>query len=119
MPESDAQHGVSAAAEEPPGQSAKLPKRNRWRLRILLFITGLVAVLFVVSRLEPTQVAMLGPPGKYIHDLFNPQLVPETSAREAAHRRRERRSGATPRSWNDRGDTWAYSAIPSSFTSSW
>ena len=23
---------------------------------------------------------MLGPPGKYIHELFNPQLVPETSA---------------------------------------
>ena len=80
MPESEAQHRISAAAEEPLSQSAKRPKRHRWRLRILLFITGLVAVLFVVSRLEPTQVAMLGPPGKYLHELFNPQEVPETSA---------------------------------------
>jgi hypothetical protein len=80
IPESEAQHGISAAADEPPSQSAKRPKRNRRRLRILLFINGLVAVLFVVSRLEPTQVAMLGPPGKYVHELFVPPAVPETTA---------------------------------------
>jgi len=45
----------------------------------LLAITGLLAVLFVVSRLEPTQVAMLGPPGQYVYELFNPPAVPETS----------------------------------------
>jgi hypothetical protein len=91
MPESEAQHGISAAAEEPPSKSAKRPKRNRSRLRILLFINGLVAVLFVVSRLEPTQVAMLGPPGKFVHELFVPPAVLETSAlgkRLIAHVRR-------------------------------
>jgi hypothetical protein len=45
----------------------------------LLAINGLFAVLFVVSRLEQTQVAMLGPPGQYVYELFNPPRVPETS----------------------------------------
>jgi Leucine-rich repeat (LRR) protein len=59
---------------------AKPPRRNRWRLRILLAITGLLAVLFVISRLEPNQVAMLGPLGQYAYDVINPPVEPETSA---------------------------------------
>jgi hypothetical protein len=46
---------------------------------MLLAINGLLAVLFVVSRLEPHQVAMLGPPGQFLYELFNPPAVPETS----------------------------------------
>ncbi|HEX3446944.1 MAG TPA: hypothetical protein VHS97_01755 [Isosphaeraceae bacterium] len=46
---------------------------------MLLAINGLLAVLFVVTQLEPNQVAMLGPPGQYLHELFNPPAVPETS----------------------------------------
>jgi hypothetical protein len=60
-------------------QAAKPPRRNRWQLRILLAINALLAVLFVVSRLEPTQIKTLGPSGQYVYDLINPPAVPETS----------------------------------------
>ena len=46
---------------------------------MLLAINGLLAVVFVVTQLEPNQVAMLGPPGQYLHELFNPPPEPETS----------------------------------------
>ena len=64
---------------EPPTQAAKPPRRNRWRMRILLAMNALLAVLFVISRLEPTQVKSLGPTGQYVYDLINPPAVPEIS----------------------------------------
>ena len=79
MSDSQSPHGISAMADQPFSPAAKLPRRNRSRLRMLLAINGLLAVLFVVSRLEPHQVAMLGPPGQYLYELFNPPTVPETS----------------------------------------
>jgi hypothetical protein len=45
----------------------------------LLAINALLAVLFVISRLEPTQVKKLGPPGQYVYELINPPANPETS----------------------------------------
>ena len=79
MPDSESPHGISAVPDEPFSTAAKRARRNRWRSRMLLAINGLLAVLFVVSRLEPNQVAMLGPPGQYLHELFIPPAVPETS----------------------------------------
>jgi hypothetical protein len=79
MSDSESPHGISAAPAEPLSQAVKLPRRNRGRLRILLAVTGLLVVLFVVSRLDPSQVAMLGPPGQFVYELFNPPAVPETS----------------------------------------
>jgi hypothetical protein len=64
---------------EPPTQTAKFPRRNRWRLRILLAMNALVAVLFVISRLEPTHVKSLGPAGQFVYDLINPPAVAEIS----------------------------------------
>jgi hypothetical protein len=60
-------------------QAANPPRRKRWRLRTLLAINVLLAALFVVSRLEPTQIKALGPTGQYVYDLINPPAVPETS----------------------------------------
>jgi internalin A len=79
MPDSESPHGISAVPAGPFSPAAKPARRNRWRLRMLLAITGLLAVLLVVSQLEPNQVAMLGPPGQYLHELFNPPAAPETS----------------------------------------
>jgi len=79
MRDSESPHGISAVPPEPFSQPAKVPRRNRRRLRILLAINGLLAVLFVVSQLEPTQLALLGPPGQYLYELFNPPPVSETS----------------------------------------
>jgi hypothetical protein len=79
MPDSVSPHGISAVPAGPFSPAAKPARRNRWRLRMLLAINGLLAVLFVVTQLEPNQVAMLGPPGQYLHELFNPPAVPETS----------------------------------------
>jgi hypothetical protein len=68
-------HGISGGPPEPIGQAAKTTRRNRWRLKILLAINGLLAVLFVVSRLEPHQLAMLGPPGQYNDTVFRCSLL--------------------------------------------
>jgi hypothetical protein len=79
MPDSLAPRGISAMPTDSLTQAANPPRRNRWRLRILLAINALLAVLFVVSRLEPTQIKTLGPAGQYVYDLINPPAVPETS----------------------------------------
>jgi hypothetical protein len=79
MPDSESPLGISAVPAGPFSPAAKPARRNRWRLRMLLAINGLLAVLFVVTQLEPNQVAMLGPLGQYLHELFNPPAVPETS----------------------------------------
>jgi len=80
MPDIDSPDAISAVPTESSSQTAKPPRRTRWRLRILLAITGVLVVLFVISRLEPNQVAMLGPVGQYVYDLINPPVEPETSA---------------------------------------
>jgi Leucine-rich repeat (LRR) protein len=79
MPDSESPHGIAAVPAGPFSPAAKPARRNRWRLRMLLAINGILAVLFVITQLEPNQVAMLGPPGQYLHELFNPPAVPETS----------------------------------------
>ena len=79
MPDSKSPDGISPEPAKTFSQSATPPRRNRWRLRILLAIIGLLAIPFVVTRLEPSQVAMLGPAGQYVYELFYPFAVPETS----------------------------------------
>jgi Leucine Rich repeat len=79
MPDNESPREFPALPAELTSQAAKPPRRNRWRLRILLAINGLLAVLFVVSQLEPTQLAVLGPPGQYVYELINPPAWPETS----------------------------------------
>lgn len=47
-------------------------RRPRWLLRVLLGINVLVLVLFVISRLEPSQIKPLGPAFEYVNELLNP-----------------------------------------------
>jgi hypothetical protein len=79
MSDSESPHGISFVPAEPFSREAKPTGRNRWRLRMLLAINGLLGGLFVVSRLEPKHVAMLGPPGQYLYELINPPPLPKTS----------------------------------------
>ncbi len=77
--QSESNDAISAVSAEPISLEPKRRRRNPWRLRTLLTVSGLLAFLFVVSQLEPTQVAMLGRPGKFAHELFNPPVEPEIS----------------------------------------
>jgi hypothetical protein len=56
---------------------ARPPRRPRWRLRILLAFTVLLAVLYALSQLDPSTVKKLGPAGKYVFDLLHPGVEPE------------------------------------------
>jgi hypothetical protein len=47
-------------------------RRSRWRLRILLAIACLALALFVISRLDPSQVHALGPAVQFVYEFLNP-----------------------------------------------
>jgi hypothetical protein len=55
-------------------------KRPRWRLRILLAFSALVAALFAISRLEPDQAKSCGPFIEAVYQVFNPPIEVELSA---------------------------------------
>ncbi len=65
---------TSALPAGPSPRPAKPPRRPRWRLRILLAINALVAVLYAFSQLDPTTVKKLGPGGESVFDLLHPPL---------------------------------------------
>ncbi len=51
-----------------------LPKRPRWRLRILLACSVLFVALFAISRLEPDQAKKCGPFIESVYRVFNPPV---------------------------------------------
>jgi hypothetical protein len=62
---------------DPASQVVTSRRRSGWRLRILLGLNALLLGLFVLSRLDPTQLKLLGPWAESIHDRFDPPAVPD------------------------------------------
>jgi Leucine rich repeat/Leucine Rich repeat len=52
-------------------------RRSRWRLRILLAINAVVAVIYAFSQLDPATVKSFGPAGEYVSNLLRPSGDPE------------------------------------------
>jgi hypothetical protein len=58
---------------------SKPRRRSRWRLRILLAFSVLVAAVYMISRLEPDQAKKFGPFIESVYLIFNPPIEVELS----------------------------------------
>ncbi len=67
-------------AEDPTSRVVTRRRRSRLRLKILLGLNALLLVLFMLSRLSPSQIQLLGPWAQSVHDVFEPPAVPELTA---------------------------------------
>ena len=73
-----------------PSPRPKAPTRHRrWRLRFLLVFSLLLAMIYVVSQLEPATAEKLGPAGSFIYGLVHPNLDPEAISEEGRRLRSE------------------------------
>jgi len=65
---------TSSLPADHPAPPAKSPRRPRRRLRILLGLNALVALVYGFSQLDPSTAKMLGPTGEYVFDLLHAQV---------------------------------------------
>jgi hypothetical protein len=58
----------------------KSSRRTHWRLRLLLFLSALMACLFLFSQLDPSTANKLGPVAQAMFDLLRPDLALEETS---------------------------------------